>query len=232
MRIWDINPGYLNRQSLLGEHCELHGIVSIIINGNNGYAKHPETIRWIGYGWALKMRHKQLACEMALRGYTDKSSVPACSNKGQWPDIYIDYPDQQFRLLKEKYTNREEGRIPLPKNEQELWSQHKYSVLARNPELYKKIGRNVSKTAVGFVKLSRLLTDILREQPTEGGLRNAVQHMWGYVSDSSVEGRADITNWPLRKLLSETQKRAMVYNVKYLTSSTALSELMAWLPNA
>jgi len=23
MRVWDINPGYLNRQSLLGEHREL-----------------------------------------------------------------------------------------------------------------------------------------------------------------------------------------------------------------
>ncbi|MGB0468223.1 MAG: pyrimidine dimer DNA glycosylase/endonuclease V [Pontibacterium sp.] len=30
MRIWDIDPGYLNRQSLLGKHRELHGMVSII----------------------------------------------------------------------------------------------------------------------------------------------------------------------------------------------------------
>ena len=53
MRIWDINPGYLNRQSLLGEHRELHGIVSIILNIKKGYSKHPETIRWVGYGWSL-----------------------------------------------------------------------------------------------------------------------------------------------------------------------------------
>jgi len=26
MRIWDIDPGFLNAQSLLGEHRELHGI--------------------------------------------------------------------------------------------------------------------------------------------------------------------------------------------------------------
>ena len=30
MRIWDVNPGYLNRQSLLGEHRELHGIYIIL----------------------------------------------------------------------------------------------------------------------------------------------------------------------------------------------------------
>ena len=64
MRIWDVNPGYLNRQSLLGEHRELHGIVSIIRNNKKGYAKHPETLRWVGYGWALKQRHKLLASEI------------------------------------------------------------------------------------------------------------------------------------------------------------------------
>jgi hypothetical protein len=232
MRIWDINPGYLNRQSLLGEHRELHGIVSIIVNGKKGYANHPETIRWVGYGWALKMRHEQLACEMAIRGYTDKSPVTTHSNYGQWPCIYIDSPDQQFRLLKEKYTDKEEGRIPLPKNEQQLWSHHKYSVLARNPGLYEKIGRAVSRAANGCTNLPELLTKVLREQPTEGGLRNAIQHMWGYVSDSSVKMQTDINTWSSRKLLLETQKMAITNDVQYLICSTALSELMVWLPNA
>jgi hypothetical protein len=44
MRIWDISPGYLNDKSLLGEHRELHGIVSILVNNKNGYAKHRETM--------------------------------------------------------------------------------------------------------------------------------------------------------------------------------------------
>jgi len=232
MRIWDVNPGYLNRLSLLGEHRELHGIVSIIVNRKQGYAKHPETIRWIGYGWALKMRHKKLACEMALRDYTDRSPVITYSNKGKWPDIFIDTPDRQLKLLKEKYIGEEEGRIPLPKNQQQLWSQHKYSVLARNPNLYKKIGREVSKKAMDFAQLSMLLTRVLREEPTEGGIRNAIQHMWGYVSDNSMESSKKKNTWSIRKLLSETQKRAMANDDRYISTSTALSELMAWLPNA
>lgn len=116
MRIWDIDPGYLNLQSLLGEHRELHGIVSIIRNRKKGYAKHPETIRWREYGWALKIRHHKLACEMALRGYTDRSPVVLYSKKRKWPDTYIDSPDRQFKLLKEKYREKKEGRIPLPRN--------------------------------------------------------------------------------------------------------------------
>lgn len=32
MRVWDLSPGHLNDRSLLGEHRELHGIVSILAN--------------------------------------------------------------------------------------------------------------------------------------------------------------------------------------------------------
>ena len=232
MRIWDVNPGYLNRQSLLGEHRELHAIVSIIANRKKGYSRHPETLRWVGYGWALKMRHKLLASEMALRGYTDRSPVRTHSNKGKWPNTWIDAPDQQFKLLEAKYTNKEQGRIPLPENLQQLWSQHKYSVLARKPNLYKKIGRDVSKNAMDFDSLAALLTGELRQAPAEGGIRNAVQHMWGYISDKSDKNLMHINTWPLRRLLAETQKRAMENDVLYLKHSTALSELMAWLPTA
>ncbi|OQX44048.1 MAG: hypothetical protein B0D86_06490, partial [Candidatus Sedimenticola endophacoides] len=89
MRVWDIDPGYLNRQSLLGEHRELHGIVSVIRHGKRGYARHPETLRWNRHGWALWMRHRQLACEMALRGYRERSPVPLRSNPNVWPGDYI-----------------------------------------------------------------------------------------------------------------------------------------------
>jgi len=187
MRIWDINPGYLNRQSLLGEHRELHGIVSIIVNSKKGYSKHPETIRWINHGWALKMRHQLLASEMSLRNFTDRTPVVICTNKGVWPDKYIDEPRQQFKILEDKYINKEQGRIPLPTHAQQLWSQHKYSVLARDVNLYKKIGKQVSTmpSNYDFSALSKSLTELLRMPPSMGGIRNALQHMWGYISHVS-----------------------------------------------
>jgi hypothetical protein len=231
MRIWDIHPGYLNSQSLLGEHRELHGIISIIVNCKKGYSQHPETIRWAGHGWALRQRHKQLVCEMELRGFVDRSPVNTRSNKGIWPKTYIDEPARQFQLLKEKYAGKQEGRIPLPNNEVQLWSQHKYSVLARNPNIYRKIGRDVSSREIDFSKLAIVLTELLRMPPKEGGIRNAIQHMWGYFS-AELKRKEDVNSRSLRRVLQETQRRAMAVGDSYITASTALSELMVWLPNA
>lgn len=230
MRIWDIDPGYLNRQSLLGEHRELHGIVSIIVNGTRGYSCHPETRRWAGHGWALQQRHRLLAAEMALRGYTDRSPVTMHPNYGIWPEIYIDEPFRQFQLLREKYAFKAPGRIPLPKNAQQLWSQHKYSVLARDPNLYREIGRNVATMEGDFPDLAKLLVRLLQTPPSTGGIRNALQHMWGYVAKDFPPDEVDLDAWPLHRLLREIQQKALATAEPYLTASTALSELSAWLP--
>jgi len=106
MRIWDVNPGYLNRQSLLGEHRELHAIVSIIKHNKKGYSRHPETLRWIGFGWALSQRHRLLATEMNLRGYVDRSPVLLKSHKQKWPDVFVDQPAIQLTILSEKYRKK------------------------------------------------------------------------------------------------------------------------------
>jgi len=230
MRIWDIHPGYLNRQSLLGEHRELHGLVSVIVHHKKGYSRHPETLRWVGYGWALKMRHRQLVCEMNLRGYTDHSPVLTRSNQGEWPETYIDPPVRQFELLTQKYLDKEPGRIPLPTIPAQLWSQHKYSVLARDPNLYKAIGRGIAHKEMEFKELSLILTKALQNRPDEGGIRNAVQHMWGYVSDKNEPGGSKSSAWSLKKLLRQTQLRAIEQERQYLMHSTALSDLMVWLP--
>jgi len=232
MRIWDINPGYLNRQSLLGEHRELHGIFSIITNKKKGYSKHPETIRWNGYTWALQQRHRQLVAEMKLRGFTDNSPISINSDRKEWPRTYVDEPFDQFQILKAKYIDKEQGRIPLPKNTQELWSHHKYSILARSVSIYKEIGRNVARTRDNdFSGLAMDLTELLREPPSDGGLRNTLQHMWGHVSDDFSDPKFKVDSLPLRNLLVELQRRVKEINEPYLTFSTALSELMVWLPN-
>ncbi|MDZ7860908.1 MAG: DUF1722 domain-containing protein [Candidatus Krumholzibacteriota bacterium] len=230
MRIWDINPGYLNRQSLLGEHRELHAVVSIVRNNKKGYSKHPETLRWIGYGWALKQRHKLIVAEMNLRGYVDRSPVNLRSKKNQWPAVFIDSPASQLSILSKKYELLEPGRIPLPENAQQLWAQHKYSVMARDIETYKRIGKWLASKhdLKNIDDISLELTTLLKTPPNPKLIHNAALHMWDYVSEYSSTAKNKIDSIPTKKLLNKIQRLALSNNSRYLIDSTALSELRAW----
>ena len=229
MRIWDVNPGYLNRQSLLGEHRELHGVVSIFRNNKKGYSKHPETLRWLGYGWALKQRHKLLVAEMNLRGYVDKSPVLLRSKPNEWPEVFIDSPATQFSILSKKYITLEKGRIPLPKNAQQIWAQHKYSVMARDISSNKKTGKWVTTEngAKSINDVSVEMIELLKTPPSKKLINNALLHMWGYVSKYSTNNK-NIASLSDKVLLNKIQKLALKNNVQYLIESTALSELQAW----
>lgn len=231
MRIWDIHPGYLNRQSLLGEHRELHGIVSIFTNNKKGYSKHPETLRWIGYGWAIKQRHKLLSAEMSLRGYQDRTPVNLRSNKDRWPEIYIDSPYDQLELLKQKYIGKTGGRIPFPKTALQLWEHHKYSVLARGTSEYKKLENLISghPDKQDYHDLHKRLTIILRKRPSKNGTKNSLQHMWECASSSYTGNQINIQSWSQKKLLKEVQRLSCLNIDTHLHSCTALSELETWM---
>ena len=231
MRIWDLDPGYLNRQSLLGEHRELHGMVNVIVHGKKGYANHPETLRWTPYGWALSKRHAQLSAEMKLRGYNDRTPVELSTNEGEWPGEFIDAPAEQFHILTQKYVDKAGGRIPFPRSSHELWAQHKYSVMARGYEHYKGYGARVA--ALGKTKeFDTLATELvawLRRPPTEQGARTTLEHMWGYVNDASELSGGDFGAMTAAEQLAAIRSAAIASNETYLLHSTALGELGAWL---
>ncbi len=234
MRVWDVNPGYLNRASLLGEHREIHGLLSVLLNGKKGYSRHPETLRWVEKLFALKQRHECLVSEMTLRGYNHYSPFPDLDDVNQngtnTPPphleqlIYIDKPHRQFEILATKYTHREPGRIPLPRNGQELWAQHKYSILARNPAYYRTIGPLLAKRHEPdlFNQLAQEFVEMIRTVPAQGTLICALQHMWGYVSPFSPF--TALQN-DLRLFMETIRTLAITHQITYLLHSTALSEL-------
>jgi hypothetical protein len=233
MRIWDLNPGYLNRQSLLGEHRELHGMINILRDGKKGYSRHPETLRWVGCEWALRQRHQFLSSEMELRGYNDRSPVEPLDNDGPWPDIYIDLPYEQLNILSSKYVNKEPGRIRIPQTAQEFWGQHKYSVMARSMSLYQAYDIE----AAGVLKAEKNaafiqdVTELLRVPPSPEGLRNTLQQMWGHVSDviSDREMKTrSIDDMSDNRLYKKIRDRVKEAGESDLWASTALGELGAW----
>jgi Pyrimidine dimer DNA glycosylase len=114
MRVWDVNPAYLNRQSLLGEHRDIRAIASIRTDGKRGYARHPETRCWAKALWAFKTRLDLGVSEMERRGDQHQSPVLASGAQG-WPAAFIDTPGGQLSLLGQQYRHRAPGRIPLPR---------------------------------------------------------------------------------------------------------------------
>ena len=168
-----------------------------------------------------------LAAEMTVRGYTDKTPVLRPGGRIRWPSTFITTPGEQYALLGEKYGGRESGRIPLPESAQELWAQHKYSVMARDPEAYRSIGRRVARLrrAAGFSDLAVDLIEVLRLVPPPGRLINALEHMWGYVSASAGPDERRVAEQSAAHRLAVLVTLAMRLPAPYLVASTALSEL-------
>ena len=74
MRMWLVNPKFMCKQHLLGEHNELHKIVGCInkdrsLEGfyKNGMMDTTQIIK----------RHQDLVNEMTKRGYNHKSPLPS-----------------------------------------------------------------------------------------------------------------------------------------------------------
>lgn len=218
MRIWDIDPGYLNRGSLLAEHRELHALYNVVQRGPGGFDHHPEPNRWRAHLDALCERHHWLVCEMGLRGIGHRSPLPRFGDP-QWPAAYLDAPGEQYQILKGRYETKAAGRIPFPRNPGELWAQHKYSVMARDPALGKQIGREVAGGNFSIATLASTLVTILRSVPSRGRLKNALDHMWGYVREGGSPP-AD-----LQTMMRFIQERAVHQERSYLLHSTALGEL-------
>ena len=103
MRIWDIAPGKLCRNHLLGEHRELHALWVILTQNKRGYANHPETMRWRGKLKALYRRHDLLVEEMKRRGYSHNSPLQKGLARGKArQDEYVNTPGEQVRILRQR----------------------------------------------------------------------------------------------------------------------------------
>ncbi len=256
MRVWDIHPGYLSRESLLGQHVEIHALVSIITNNKKGYRNHPETRRWLDNLPVLIRRHDITVKEMLLRGYRHKSpcAVPELNDHAHYFTVsdnnknieYVDFPEMQIELLKNKYTERaRQGRIPLPDRETEFWAHHKYSVMARGYNHYKDMQKFLRNRKDRFISsaivneeggddgnkssLVRMIPELMELPLIEKALRNTVDHLWGYFKNDADEEEKAIykkacpADYPL--LLDYFYKLAVKYDKKYLIYSTIFADV-------
>ena len=206
MRVWDLHPGFLNRQSLLGEHREIHAIHTVLSQGKKGYSRHPETLRWRDHLGALWLRHQQVVAEMRLRNFHHFSPLPAPLGEIIWPTTFIDAPGQQFVLLTAKYTLKEQGRIPLPTSVDELLGSHALSLTSRE-FLLAEAGPEMP---VCFAAAAEVLVQLLRRPPTAKGMAEVLGILGADRRDET-------------ELLAFARKEA-----GHRSQATVLSELLLW----
>ena len=233
MRVWDIHPGYLSRQSLLGQHVEIHAIFSVITGGKEGYSHHPETIRWRHNLHGLRLAHDLTVREMALRGYGHRSPLPDVDCAGGGILRWVDPPQLQFGLLQEKYdAAARTGRIPLPVRGSQFWAQYQYAVMSRGDGYYKEIQtnlRNKEDCPIGQEgELVARVLEITRSPLEQRMLCKILDHLWGYFKNLATVPEKEVY---LEKreaepafLLPFFYKLACKYEILYLIHSTIFSD--------
>lgn len=245
MRVWDLHPGYLSRQSLLGQHAEIHAVHAVINDQKKSYSTHPETRRWKEKPGLLKRVHDLTVFEMKLRGFNHNSPFPenfldqgeAFRKEGEVEEskpLYVDRPVEQVLILREKYLEREqEGRIPLPNNIFDFWAHHKYSIMARGYNCYKEIQALLNENnqcAIPEATFEFEKIMVMMNHPVIApALKNTVDHLWGYFKRAA--GREEKEEFMQKKeknilpeLIPFMYKLALKYDSTYLQQSTIFAD--------
>lgn len=222
-RIFDLDAGFLDDELLAAQMRLLVGLVSTD-RGRSAGDRLPAV--WQGHEDALTLRLNQLMGEMILRGQAVPGQVEVTGEAIIWPPLEATGLTGEIRYLTDRAAAGKRGRIRLPRNDHELWATYKYSLLARNRQAYQSFGRRVAARTATVEGMWLALVNASRVAPPEGGIRNSLQHMWGYVSDySQLSPQMD----DLDALAADIQQLALRHEVSYLLNSTALGELRAWL---
>lgn len=210
-RVPALSPGYLPLDRLLILHDTLRDAPHV-------WADHPG---------GLAVLRRTVEAELALRGVsTGNPARLDDSAPVTWPELDRDALIEEWR----RRTDLREGRIPPPHRLTDLWAQHKYSVMARSPAGAREIGGALGRQDRSLdveTLLPRLVLD-LRKPPPAGRLRDAVMHMWGYVSPVARTRGLEPDYEDLAATVGTIAAIALEEPRGYLATSTALSDLVVW----
>lgn len=100
-------------------------------------------------------------------------------------DIMLEVKDKNLSAVKCILATSEKGNI---KNLEEEWGRYKYNVLEHSHPIYLQIrGLLKDKSTYPVMKFYELLECAMETPVTDGQLRNALQHVWGYFKNQVTE---------------------------------------------
>lgn len=106
-----------------------------------------------------------------------------------------------------------------------LWAQHKYEVMYHSQRHYNAI--RIKMREQQLTEVVALIEEALAVTPTEGSMRNACQHMWGYFRNVATTEQQQyfhnaIVNNHFIEALEQLATLAKYYQIQYLLESTIL----------
>ncbi|MBI5973250.1 YbgA family protein [Staphylococcus caledonicus] len=114
---------------------------------------------------------------------------------------------------------------------EKLWREEKYHILFHSQYYYEEI-RQLLKGSPSLEEVQQMIDIGLREEPTQGSIINAYDHMWGYFKKkaTSSEKAQSLSlkqqfmndNVSSTELLKFLKSLADKYEVTYLQQSTIL----------
>lgn len=111
---------------------------------------------------------------------------------------------------------------------EKLWREEKYRVMFHSQKHYDQIRRAMRDQSV-YGQIEQMIHEALQQAPTEGSMRNACQHMWGYFRKAAAPAEKQrfdqlLSTRDFPALLCFLQQLAIQYDVQYLRESTILQE--------
>ena len=109
---------------------------------------------------------------------------------------------------------------------EKLWREEKYRVMFHSQKHYDQI-RKTMRDQFPHEQIEQLINAALHQTPTEGSMRNACQHMWGYFRKVATPEEKQkyeqlLNTCDVPTLLCFLQQLANHYSVTYLRESTIL----------
>ncbi|MFJ5790389.1 YbgA family protein [Lysinibacillus sp. NPDC093197] len=109
---------------------------------------------------------------------------------------------------------------------EKLWREEKYRVMFHSQKHYNQL-RLAMRDILPHEQIEQLIEDALQQIPTDGSMRNACQHMWGYfrkvaTSEEKQKYEKLLITGQIQALLCFLQQLSIQYNITYLRQSTIL----------
>lgn len=112
---------------------------------------------------------------------------------------------------------------------EKYWSREKYRVMFHSQHHYNLI-RQAMRNKEEPDKIEKLIHSTFLQKPTEGSMRNACEHMWGYFKRVATNEEKNkyfslLQQNEYRSLLKYLSNLSNLYKISYLQESTILKNV-------